>query len=253
LPSNVSGRTLTSVRARSIACVSLSCALVVVAACRRDPPMLYEDDAGPTDFGPGPDVDTDGDGMCDVTEYQRRTDPSNPDTDGDGYSDYVEAQNGTSALDPMQPDPHIMVTMSEAPQSTLDLPISFDEYPSGETITGEFVRVPLDILDDGTSALTFFTGAEATFASPMPNVHGGIAGPSFLGVSGHTLLVFNTHFAQVQPPRGCFRAYPFGYQIKTNTGAIWGMEPHWLVLVPAGESLGSPTAHWCGPTRVRCY
>ena len=225
----------------------------MIASCRTRGPTFVDDDGGPIDFGPGPDVDSDGDGMCDVTEFQRRTDPMNPDSDGDGYSDYVEAQNGTSPLDATQPDPHLMVTMSEAPQSTLDLPIMFDLSPSGETITGEILRDPIYLADDGTTALTFFTGAEATFASPMPNVHGGIEGPSFVGVSGETLLVFNMHFAQSEPPRGCLRAYPFGYEIKTNTGAIWAEVQHWLVLLPAGESLGSPTARWCGPTQVPCY
>jgi hypothetical protein len=250
----VSGRTLSSVRARSIACIAASCALVVVASCRGVPPptTFVDDDGGPIDSGAAPGVDTDGDGLCDVTEY-RHTDATNPDTDGDGFSDYVEAQNNSDPLDPMSPDPHIMVTMSETPQSTLDLPVTFDTYPSGETISGEFVRVAIDYIDDGTATQTFFTGAEGTFASPMTNVHGGIQGSSFLGVSGRTLLGFTMHFAQVQAPRGCFRAYPFAYQIKTNTGAIWGYSQHWLVLVPAGESLGSPTARWCTPTTVHCF
>jgi hypothetical protein len=241
------------VRLRSLACFAISLALVTVAACRHTPPDPFLlDDSGPIDSGPAPGVDSDGDGMCDVTEYQRRTDPFDPDTDGDGFSDYVEAQNGTSPTDPSAPDISIVVTMSETPQSTLDLPIRFDERPAGQSIIGEVVRLPVNIVDDGTTALTFFTGAEATFASPMANVHGGISGSSFLGVVGHTLLVFTMHFAAVQAPRGCLRAYPFGYEIKTNNGDIWGGVQHWLVLLPEGVSLGAPGARWCGPTQVHC-
>lgn len=190
--------------------------------------------------------------MCDVTEYQRRTDPFNPDTDGDGFSDYVEAQNGTSPTDATRPQLSLMALMSESPEATLDLPIAFNEYGVGETFIGEIVRLPLNIIDDGTTAQTFFTGAEASFASPMPNVGGGVRGSSFLGVVGRTLLVSSMHFAQLQPPRGCMRGYPFGYQLKTSTGSIRAYVERWLVLLPPGMSIGGANARWCGPTQLRC-
>ncbi len=52
--------------------------------------------------------DSDGDGLTDWQEFQRRTDPNNPDTDGDGRSDGDEFAQG---FDPTTPTP---------PNATLD-------------------------------------------------------------------------------------------------------------------------------------
>ena len=52
------------------------------------------------------DVDTDRDGLTDVTEqYTYFTNPNNWDTDGDSYSDGVEVQYGTNPLNPAVPYP----------------------------------------------------------------------------------------------------------------------------------------------------
>lgn len=44
--------------------------------------------------------DTDGDGLLDIDETKRRTDPELADTDGDGYNDKSEIDNGYDPLDP---------------------------------------------------------------------------------------------------------------------------------------------------------
>jgi len=233
----------------------LACALTSVAACRHStpPPTLIEqDDSGPADVGPPLDLDSDHDGLCDFSEFQRHTDASDPDTDHDGFSDWVEAQNGSSLLDPTSPDRSWMVTMPEAPRSRIDLPVSIAEYGIGETFTGELTIIAVNYEDDGTIAPTFFTGSDALGATPMSNVRGGIMGSSFLGVLGRTLLQYSVHFEQVQQPLGCMRAFPFAYTIKTGDGQVRGYSQHWLVLLPQGMQIGASGSRWCGPQTVTC-
>lgn len=232
----------------------LACALVIAAGCQRThPPPFVLGDSGPPDVGPPPDLDTDGDGLCDRTEFERRTDATLADTDGDGFSDFVEAQNGSSPTDLNSPVRSLMLTMSEAPTGHLDTGISFSVRGIGETFSGELVRMPLNILDDGSEAQTFYAGSEALGATPMENVRGGMDGPLYLGVIGRTLLPFALHFVQRQEARGCMRAYPFGYALKTSDGALRGQVTRWIVLVPPGMSIGAPGARWCGPTTVTCF
>lgn len=231
----------------------LALGLVVVAACQRThPPPITLDDAGPPDTGPPPGLDSDGDGLCDANEVERRTDPFSTDTDGDGFSDYVEAQNGSSPFDLMSPDRTTMLVMSEAPTGTLDTTFSFTVRGIGETMGGEFIRQPMNIEDDGTLAQTFYLGSSALAAIPMDNVRGGIEGASFLGVIGRTLLTFGVHFAQRQEARGCMRAYPFGYIVHADDGSLRGSVIRWLVLVPPGMQIGAPGARWCGPVTATC-
>ncbi len=49
------------------------------------------------------EADSDGDGLGDVEETERGTDPSDPDTDGDGLSDGDEVALGSRPLDPASP------------------------------------------------------------------------------------------------------------------------------------------------------
>lgn len=51
---------------------------------------LVEDSAG----------DLDGDGLSNLEEFTRSTDPQDHDTDDDGYSDGEEVDKGTNTLDP---------------------------------------------------------------------------------------------------------------------------------------------------------
>ncbi len=231
----------------------VACGLASLAACQRthSPPVTLID-AGPPDAGPPADLDTDGDGLCDFTEFQRRTDASSADTDGDGFSDYVEAQNGSDPSALSSPDRSLMLILSEAPGATLDTPVSFAVRGIGETFAGALVRLPLNIVDDGSEARTFYVGSDAVGASPMANVRGGIEGASYLGVVGRTLLPFTLHFAQRQAPRGCMRAYPFNYNLKTSDGQLRGSLQRWIVLMPPGMDIGAPGARWCGPVTTRC-
>jgi hypothetical protein len=235
-------------------CLVLACAFAVAAGCRRTtPPPVILDDAGPLPDTTIPaDLDSDGDGICDFNEIQRRTDPDDPDSDDDGFSDYVEAQNGTGPNDLTSPDRSIVVTMSEAFDGALELPLAFSVRGIGETFSGELVRVPIFLADDGTEARTFFAGSHALAATPMENVRGGFEGTSFFGVIGRTLLTFDLRFEQRQGARGCMRAYPFAYTVKTGEGSARGTTQRWLVIVPPGMSIGAPDARWCGPVTTTC-
>jgi hypothetical protein len=241
------------VRRSSAAFLFASLALVVVAACRHTPPpTLIQIDAGPQDGGPPPTLDSDGDGLCDVTEFQRRTSAYDADTDGDGFSDWVEAQNGSDALSLGSPVRSMMVEMSDTPMATLDVPLSFTVRGIGETFGGELTRLPLYYDDDMTEASTFYAGTTALGATPMENVHGGIMGSQFFGVLGRTLLTFSVHFQQTQPARRCMRAFPFGFLVKTEAGSVRATLTRWLVIVPPGMSIGATGARWCGPSTDTC-
>ena len=45
------------------------------------------------------DLDSDNDGLLNLSEFNAGTDPHNPDTDGDGFNDYEEVQAGSNPLD----------------------------------------------------------------------------------------------------------------------------------------------------------
>lgn len=242
-------------RRSGLAFVFVACALVGVAACQRThvvPPATLIDSGGP-DVGPPLDLDSDGDGLCDFTEFQRRTDAARADTDGDGFSDYVEAQNGSDPQDLSSPDRNTMILMSEAQGSRIDAPINFTVRGIGETFVGELLAQPLNIVDDGSNARSFYVGSSPLGATPMANVRGGLDSAGYLGVVGRTLLVFQLHFQQPQGPRNCMRAYPFTYNLKTTDGQARGQVSRWIVLVPTGMQIGGTTSRWCGPVTERCF
>jgi hypothetical protein len=224
--------------------------LVGVAGCRSHVLLV---DGGPGDSGPPTNLDTDGDGLCDLTEYDHHTDPNSVDTDGDGFWDYVEVQNGSDPLDLTVPERMRIVSLAEETGSLLDMPVTFRVSGVGQTFSGQTVGQQLGIPDDGTTASDFYASMEGTFASPPENVRGGIVGPSFLGVLGRTVLGFTIHFRAAQPPRGCLRAYPFLIQLKADNGTFWANEQHWLQIGPADMQVGAPDARWCGPVTATCF
>lgn len=229
-------------------------ACTFAAGCRHTtpPPVIVVDGGSPPDAGPGPGIDTDGDGLCDVTEFQRRTDSLNADSDGDGFSDYVEAQNASDPNDLGSPDRSMMVTVSEATGGMAVLPLAFVVRGVGETFVGEITSGLINIPDDGTTAFAFYAGSSATGAAPMQNVRGGIEGSQYLGVVGRTRLAYTLEFLQRQEPRGCMRAYPFTYRLITTDGSVRGLSTRWLVLLPPGMQIGGTGARWCGPTVSHC-
>ena len=229
-------------------------ATLALASCRRpQPPPVLPVDAGPRDLGPAPQDDTDGDGLCDRNEHERRTDPLSTDSDMDGFSDYAEALAGSDPLLADSPNRDLMVLLTEENSAYVDVPISFAIRGVGETYSGSYTPQPVLIPDDGTTAVTFYAGGRTAGASPMENVLGTTDNERFRGVFGSTLLVFSMRFEQRQSPRGCMRAYPFGYTLKRDDGSIAGAVFRWLVIAPTGMRPGAPGSVWCGPADGTCF
>ena len=243
-------------RSRSVrvaVAVVLTVGLALVGCNRSRPPSLPPTDGGPEDGGPPPMTDTDGDGLCDFDEEQRRTDPLSADTDVDGFSDYAEAIAGSDPFLSDSPNRDLLVFLTEETGDSVDVPVAFSVRGIGETFLGQFTALPLSIEDDGTTAATFYAGGRTAGASPMENVRGPTDDERFRGVFGRTLLAFSLHFQQPQEPRGCMRAFPFSYSLKRDDGSFAGSVTRWLVVTPPDMTPGAPGAVWCGPSSGICH
>lgn len=211
------------------------------------PPPPPPRDAGPVlpDGGSEP-ADSDGDGVCDMTESVWGTDPLAPDTDLDGFNDRVELDFGFSPLQTDSPARDLLVFMQETEGSTLQVPIELIVRGGGETYSGGFEAEPVPGLIDYTAA-TFLESAHAIGALPMENVFEvQSAEQRFVSVIGRTQLVFEIRFAfGTALPRSCATAFPFRYQVKRGDGVLVAYRRHLLVLLPRGERLD--TAQWCVP------
>ena len=204
-------------------------------------------DLGPArDLGPRPGADTDGDGLCDLTEIRLGTDPTKADTDGDGYPDWHETSNRSDAASGSEPPPADLSTLVESPTSTVSWGTTARVSGSGATYFPDFLAA---LSDDpfGTTASAFYVGTRALDASPRDNV-GRIdtATGQFQGVVGTTQLFFVSDFAYgTVPTRGCLRLYSFYVRVKTDTGSYVAAKKGYLLVGPAGAS--PLTGPWCDP------
>ncbi len=219
----------------------LVCA-VALAGCRNIPPAPPWD-AGTSDANVIVYVDSDGDGLCDDTEYARGTDPTIPDTDGDGVSDRVEVDFGFQPTRTDSPDRELLYYVSEAAGASIDVPITYTTSGQGQSFTGAFQS--LVVADPfGASIDDYYAGSIALGARPMENVFEVRPEDQRIdGVVGRTELVYSVSFES--PPveaRGCMRAYPWRYNIKRNDGRLVFARRYLLVVVPDGAST------WCAPT-----
>lgn len=94
-------------------------------------PKQQEDTAPKIDYGSGPILDSDLDGLTDKAEIEIfHTDPHNPDTDGDGFLDGAEILNGTDPLDNTSPAATKTVTETTLP---VERPASWAWYVTRAT------------------------------------------------------------------------------------------------------------------------
>jgi len=221
-------------------------ALFLVGCPESTAPPAPGPDAGPSD-APAPEVDTDGDGLCDDTEVARLTDPEDSDTDGDGYSDYVEAIFGYDPRVPSSPARDDVVSLREHPEASVQVTVSVIVRGAGEDFTGAFealsARDPL-----GLTALGFYERSVALFANPEANV--AVMEPDaerFGGVIGTTQLNYEVRLAfGPNLERRCLRAYPFRYVVKRSDGRVVSSARRLLVIVPVGETIAGGA--WCAPS-----
>jgi hypothetical protein len=207
-----------------------------------------DQDSGMSDpDGSDPFADTDSDGLCDITEMTRGTDPTLPDTDADGFPDHVEAAYGFDPLLPASPDREIVVVLREDRASTVIVPARFSVRGRGEDFTGAFESLGgTDAL--GVDATSFWDWSTALFASPPDNV--AVIEPEaerFLGVVGMTELFFETSLSfGSNRELFCTRAHSFRYNLKRSDGVfLSGATRHLLVILPPGETVA--TGVWCPP------
>lgn len=229
--------------------------VTLVAGCPDStvpPPPNPNDDGGFEDGSIDPTLDSDMDGLCDVTEIARGTDPSRSDTDGDGFSDRIEIQLGFDALLPASPNREIIHTMRENPEATLQVEIVQEVRGEGEEFTGAFEGLPVTDLAMLTAA-DFYVGSEALYADPIENV-GAVdeSAETFRGVVGRTRLAWEVRFAFGSGlVRDCVRAYPFRYNVKRSDGTFLSAQRHYLVILPIGDTLA--TAEWCVAPGSGCF
>ena len=190
--------------------------------------------------------DTDGDGVCDTTEFTRGTDAASTDSDADGFSDYAEIFLGFDPLDPASPDRDQVHILREAPDATLQVPLTQRVRGAGEDYSAAFEALSRPD-GAGETAATFYEESVATFAEPPDNVSVVDAtSEAFRGVVGTTLLGFEVRFAfGSTTPRVCARAHRWRYSVKRSDGRLVGAPAGVLLVLPPGQTLA--TAEWCLP------
>lgn len=202
-------------------------------------------DSGREDVPPS-NGDSDGDGLCDVTEISRGTDPTLIDSDADGFTDYAEVIYGFNPIVPSSPDRTTVFILQENPAASLQIPIEVTVTGSGEDYGGAFESVIVPDRGD-QSAETFYVESLPTFAVPSENAAFiDEDAETFRAVVGRTLLGFEVRFAFGDTlGRDCIRAYPFRYNVKRSDGRLIALERNLLLILPRGQTLA--TGEWCVP------
>ncbi|MCA9581566.1 MAG: hypothetical protein KC416_07205, partial [Myxococcales bacterium] len=204
------------------------------------------DGGSPPTMGP---VDTDGDGLCDDSEWFYSSDPLEPDTDGDGFTDYLEVALGFSPISGDSPSRDLLVEMPSVPGAEVVASVRVVVEGQGEDYTGFVVDEPSPLAAQGRKASEYVSMAVATVAVPVDNV--GKIVPEvqqFQGVVGATELQAEVTFAQGDEPTDeCLVVLPFRYAMKRNDGTVVDADSKILLLVPEGFSRSEAPA-CAGPT-----
>jgi hypothetical protein len=195
--------------------------------------------------------DRDGDGLCDGTEAEFGTDPKQSDTDGDGIPDLVELGNGFDATDSTQPAADQIAHLLANPSSTLDFPVRVTIEGDGGGVSGHFADLG-SFYSDGSSARDYFRDALAVSADPLDGVRRIDAdAASFRSVLGRTRLEFNLRFVYAPADAlPCTRAYPFGYNLESDSGDVVSEAMFLLVVSPESEQDAS-SMDYCLPTECQ--
>jgi hypothetical protein len=234
---------------------SLLALLTVLCACGDDGsdmrPAARPPDDRPDAATGASVIDQDGDGLCDTTELDFGTDPEQRDSDADGVPDLIELGNGFDATDATQPSAEQIAYLGARAGATLDFPVRVTIEGTGESVAGRFTDMG-SFYSDESSAQDYFGGSVAVAADPVDAVRRVDAeGASFRSVLGRTRLEFNVRFVySAGDALSCARAYPFGYNLESDSGEILSDELFLLVVTPDEERGGSGT-DYCLPAECQ--
>jgi hypothetical protein len=226
-------------------------AFVTLASCGTtvSPP----DAAPPRDLPPALDrpadvsatADSDRDGVCDLTEVMRRTDPMNVDTDGDGLIDSFELRIGTDPLSGRSPAASDRVLFREGSTSFATVEHLFEYRGTGDVVSATSLDRTAGVDGARASDLWDFS-VEATGASPQAFVRA-MSGPRYVGVLGMVVLRWRltatpraTPAAGVRATLGCRRAYEAQLVVKREGDEILDARPIVVELAPPEGDGGAP-------------
>jgi hypothetical protein len=207
----------------------------------------------PLDLAPGGDpgtglpLDSDGDGLCDVTEAEVATRPDQIDSDADGLPDLVEVIFGYDPRDADDPVGSHVGVLEGAPGASAELSVRITVDGTGDSHGGAFeAQASLDAED--RTAADFLQASTAVSADPPDNVRRiERDNERFAAVLGETRLSFALQFAYPQAdPVGCSQAYPFRYVVKADSGPSIAAQYYLLIVVPP-DSAGGPES-FCIPS-----
>lgn len=179
----------------------------------------------PRTDAPSPVQDRDGDGLCDATEAQRRTDPTLADSDYDGLSDAFEVRIGSDPQSGRSPSSRDRMQLEERAGSVWPVPWFVEYQGMGESllvaildraggIDGRLVTEVADFAIEGIG------GDPAAFV-------GGVDGARILSVTGPTRLEWRitASWREGEAPDGgapralgCRRAYEAIAIVKQDGG-----------------------------------
>lgn len=167
-------------------------------------------------------ADTDGDGLCDRTEQDRRTDPRAPDTDGDGLLDSFEVAAGTNPLALRSPLASDRVRFVEGDDTLATIEHVIEYQGAGEVLRALMQDRAAGVDGLRATELADFT-VEATAANPAAFVRA-IEGARFVGVLGRVVLQWRVSARPramapaldggVGAALGCRRAYETSLVLK---------------------------------------
>ena len=188
-------------------------------------------------------TDSDRDGLCDVTEADKGTDPKVLDTDGDTLPDGLEVALGYSPLDAASPDASRLIKAADA----VTLLVRFSVDGNGESYKGLFLPIssPFSTEEDATSLLASNIALEAL---PPDNVRGVLAEEQrFETVTGSTRLAFELTFdLSSLDSIPCTVAHPFSYALTKIGGGLVEQQKYLLVIPGMGDSAELPP--FCPPS-----
>lgn len=179
-------------------------------------------------------TDRDGDGLCDDTEQEARTDPDRVDTDGDGFTDGWEYGWNFSPLSATSPPSERLLAWSETPGAPLEAIFTSTYRGNGEGVFGAFWDSPVGV--DGVRGDELGVRIEALAAVPMANAPERV-GERFVSVLGSTRLTFQLLGEwPARPALRCRRTYAIYPTLYAEGRGVVSLRSFFLVVSASDPS-----------------